>query len=206
MTMIANNITNHNNTYFGYLLCSSPMNRTQELEHGLILVVSHTPDIAIGIQINEIIPNQSIQGISERIGIHMPGHDPLWIGGSSGHDRVHVIHTTDWAGRSTVPISDDLSITNDISVLSALSAGEGPSKFRACAGFWSWSGRELSHKLTTRPSSFSDATDKITKISRGMSWEIVPATCDLVLSDLSGHAQWKRAIEASAHHQASLWF
>jgi putative AlgH/UPF0301 family transcriptional regulator len=195
--MIANN-----NTYFGYLLCSSPTTRTQELEHGLILIVSHTPEIAIGIQINEMIPSQSIQGISERIGIPMPGDDPLWIGGSSGHDRVHVIHTTDWAGRSTVSISDDLSITNDISVLSALSAGEGPSKFRACAGFWSWSGRELSHKLTTRPSSF-DNTDKI---SKGMSWEIVPATCDLVLSDLSGHAQWKRAIEASAHHQASLWF
>jgi len=187
-----------NKTYFGYLLCSSPRTRNHELEHGVILVVSHTPDIAIGIQVNQAIPNQTLQEISGRIGIDIDGHDPIWFGGPNGQDRIHVIHSKDWSGRSTVSINEELSITNDISVLTALSAGEGPSTYRACAGYWSWEGMELAQSLSIRPSK---------KIMRNsMSWETVPATVDLVLSMQGGEQQWQEAIDASAHHQASLWF
>lgn len=187
-------------TYTGYLLCSSPKTSTHELEHGCILLVQHTNDMAIGIQVNQAIPNTTLQEVAERIGIKLPGLDPMWFGGPNGQDRVHVVHTKDWAGPSTVSISDELAVTNDISVLTAIAGREGPSDFRACAGYWSWPGVELAQSLSVRPSSKS-------KIIRNkMSWETVPATADLVFDLIGGKEQWERAIDASAQHQARLWF
>ena len=138
-----------NDKFVGHLLASSPILYSSDEPQKVILIINHNPQLVIGIQINQEILGQTIQRVSSRIGIPFFGNDPLWDGGNLGKDKIHVIHTTDWMGRSSVQLNDELAVTSDISVLTALSEGQGPSQFRACAGFCSWSNSCL---LYTSPS------------------------------------------------------
>jgi putative AlgH/UPF0301 family transcriptional regulator len=174
--------------YTGHLLASGPMSRDAH-EHSVLLVVSHSAELAIGLQINHAVPNQTIQDIAERIGIIMPGEDPLWYGGLKSQDRINIIHSTDWLSITSVKLTDDIAITNDISILTAISQDSGPEQFRACAGFISWPGYEIARMLK----------------ESNNNWEAVPATPDLVFGFQAGDNQWERVLEASARYQAEKW-
>lgn len=187
-----------NDRFTGYLLASSPaLYQDNELQK-VILIISHSSQLVIGIQINQEILGQTIQAVSGRLGITIDGRDPLWDGGILGRDKIHVIHSTDWAGMSTVNLTDDIAVTSDISVLAALARGDGPSKFRACAGFYSWSNDELMDSLGISPTGIERKKTK---------WEMTPANDESVLSsDLSGDDQWLSILEASATYQSTKWF
>jgi putative AlgH/UPF0301 family transcriptional regulator len=186
-----------NDNFVGMVLASSPMLYSNDDPQKVILIISHNSQLVIGLQINQEILGQTIQGVSGRIGIPFFGNDPLWHGGYLGKDKIHVIHTSDWMGKSSVKISDELAVTSDISVLTALSANEGPAEFRACAGFCSWSNSELMDSLGIQP----DGIER-----KPTEWEIAPGTCKLVM-DLDGaDTQWLKVLEASAAYQATQWF
>ena len=186
-----------NDTFTGYLLASSPILYNEADPQKLILIINHSPQLVIGLQINQEILGQTIQGVSKRMGITIDGEDCLWNGGTLGKDKIHVIHSTDWKGISTTTLSDDLAITSDISVLTALSRSEGPSKFKACAGFHSWTHPELMNSLGIQPNGIE---------RKQTDWEVVPANEDLVLDGTAGDDQWLMALEASAIYQSSHWF
>jgi putative AlgH/UPF0301 family transcriptional regulator len=186
-----------NDKFPGYLLASSPaLYQDNELQK-VILVISHTSQLVIGIQINQEIMGQTIQAVSGRLGINIDGRDPLWNGGILGRDKIHVIHSTDWAGMSTVNLTDDIAVTSDISVLAALSRGDGPSRFRACAGFYSWGNDEFMDSLGIRPTGI---------MRKKTDWEMSPSDPESVLGDLNGDDQWLSILEASAIYQSTKWF
>ena len=107
--------------------------------------------------------------------------------------KIHVVHSTDWMGLSSSKITDDIAVTNDISVLAAVSRNEGPEYFRACAGFWVWSDGRMNHMLDPH-----DTTEPI-------KWEILPATMETVFAE-QGIDQWLLAIDRSAQFQTATWF
>jgi putative transcriptional regulator len=181
-------------SFQGHLLVANPNNPRDELSRAVVLLVTHTNDKCVGIQINNPVTDPDLQTISANIGIDFTGSDPLWYGGSVGTNKIHVVHSTDWSGLSTIKINDEISVTNDISVLAALSRGEGPNLFRACAGYWVWEDGELDHQLDPKN------TDRTTH-----KWETVEATVDNVF-DGEGPEQWRKVIEESARQQVSSWF
>jgi putative AlgH/UPF0301 family transcriptional regulator len=186
-----------NDKFTGYLLASSPMIYDNTDSQKLILIISHSQQLVIGLQINQEILGQTIQGVGHRMGIPIEGEDVIWNGGTLGKDKIHVIHSADWMGVTSVKLSSDIVVTSDISVLTALSRSEGPSRFRACAGFYSWTHTELMDSLGIQP----------TGIQRKQTdWDVVPANETLVLESGSGDDQWLTALEASAVYQSSHWF
>ena len=140
---------------------------------------------------------QTLQQIGRRMGILIEGNDPIWYGGDLGKNKIHIIHSTDWMGASSVKISSELAVTNDISIMAALSQSEGPSSYRACAGFCSWSNDELMHDLGVESASIT---------RQETLWEMAPATLKLTMCDQGGDFQWLRTLEASAAYQATQWF
>jgi putative AlgH/UPF0301 family transcriptional regulator len=186
-----------NDKFVGHLLASSPILYSSDEPQKVILIINHNPQLVIGIQINQEILGQTIQRVSSRIGIPFFGNDPLWDGGNLGKDKIHVIHTTDWMGRSSVQLNDELAVTSDISVLTALSEGQGPSQFRACAGFCSWSNSEFMDALGIQPGGIE---------RKQTDWEIAPGTTSLVMHPDGAEPQWLRVLEASAVFQAAQWF
>jgi putative AlgH/UPF0301 family transcriptional regulator len=186
-----------NDKFTGHLLASSPALYQNDEPQKVILIISHIDHLAVGIQINQEIMGQTLQAVSGRLGIPIEGSDPLWRGGNLGTDKIHVIHSTDWSGITTVKLTDDVAVTSDISVLTALSRNDGPSKFRACAGFYSWTNSELMDSLGINAAGIE---------RKQTDWEMVPANEELVMDDISGDDQWLCVLEASASYQSTKWF
>jgi len=183
--------------FSGHILASSPAMFQEDIQQQVILLISHTSQLAIGVQINHEAMGQSLQAIGKRMGIDIPGSDPIWNGGTLGRDKIHIIHSTDWMGSSSVRITDDIAVTNEVSILLAMSQNEGPKYYKACSGFYSWSHDELMHSLGVK-----SASVKIYQTA----WEIVPASTDLIFLDRGGDQQWLKTLEASATYQSTRWF
>jgi putative transcriptional regulator len=180
--------------YQGYLLAANPSNPRDGLDRAVILILSHTHDTAIGLQINMPFDTLTIDSISENLGIAIDSTDSVYQGGSNNVNKISVVHSTDWTGMSTILLTEHLAVTNDISVLAAISRGEGPEYFRACAGYWMWDSRQLEDQLDPK-------TNQRTRYK----WEAVPAKPSDVF-DCNGGDQWRTVLEACARHQVAAWF
>jgi putative transcriptional regulator len=179
--------------YLGHLLVANPNNPRDELAKSVLLLVTHTPQNAIALQINNAVDQLNLRTIAERINLQYLADDPLYYGGNVSQNKIHVVHSSDWKGLSTVSLTDEISVTNDISVIAALVQGSGPRYFRACAGFCAWSDGKLDQQLDPK---YQEDSYK---------WEIVPATIENVFGS-DGTDQWRGAIDEAAQFRVENWF
>lgn len=136
-----------NKSYVGNLLIANPSNPQDELDKSVILVVTHNESLSIGLQINRIQTDTNLSIVSQNLGIPFYGTEPVYYGGNISVNKIHIVHTLDWRGLGTVPISKQLGVTNDISILSAISQNQGPRYYKACAGYWLWEDGRLDIQL-----------------------------------------------------------
>ena len=179
--------------YPGYLLVANPNNPRDELSKAVLLCVNHAGNLAIGLQINNPLEDIDLQHVVDNLGMESSVNAPLWFGGNISQNKIHVVHSNDWRGLSTVKMNDEISVTNDISVLAAIARGEGPRYFRACAGYWLWDDGRMDRMLNPR------AKDEPIK------WEIAPATMDSIF-DGEGPDQWRAVLDKAAKYQVDAWF
>jgi putative transcriptional regulator len=185
------------NFYTGNLLVANPNNPRDELSKSVTLLISHNKRMALGLQINNSISHMTLNQVAENTGLdtNHPASRldvPLYYGGVHGVHRVQVVHTSDWQGPTTITLSKDISVTNDISVLQALSRGKGPRLFRACAGFWTWEDGKLDCQLDNHNREESHR------------WEIAPASTETVFES-DGDEQWQRSLINAAHYTTAQW-
>jgi putative AlgH/UPF0301 family transcriptional regulator len=182
------------NSYLGHLLLANPNNPKNELAKSVVMLVTHTPNIAVGLQLNNPHEDLTIGRISKNIGIDHEGDQPIYFGGQVNTHKIHILHSMDWCGLSTVELAPNIGLTNDISVLAAMARSEGPSKFRACAGYWLWESGKLDNEL------YNDQIEM-----NSYRWELIQATEELVF-DCDPYYQWQTCIEAVAKKKFSQWF
>lgn len=178
--------------YEGYLLAANPANPKDDLARSVVLLLRHADDLAIGLQINRSLPSPTLAEISEKNGIDIIGNEPLWYGGNIEERKIHVVHSTDWMGVSSMELTPEIAVTNDISILAAVSRGEGPEFFRACTGYWLWGEGRMNHMLDPHYS------------AEPIKWEIVPATMETVFAEQELD-QWLLALDRSAQYQTAGW-
>lgn len=179
--------------YQGQLLVSNPLNPRDELSSSVILVITHNEKSSVGLQINNRISGLDLSTVAHGVGIWYDGQEPVYRGGNVGPNKIHVIHSQDWMGINSSPITDTLAITNDISVIAAISQNEGPEYFRACAGVWLWENGVLDSQMDMKNKEM---------IHR---WETLTPTINSVF-DLDESEQWRRCLELSACSQVGLYF
>jgi len=175
-------------------LVSNPLNPRDELEQSVILIVTHTDQLGIGLQINNPQEDLDLGKISTGMGLPFYSKDPVYYGGNMNQNKIHVIHSLDWRSLSTVQLTKDIGITNDISILSAISQGEGPEFYKACSGYWLWEEGRLDIQLDPR-NHLEHEPHK---------WEIAPANINNVFK-IHPDELWERSIEASARYHTSTW-
>lgn len=181
-------------SYQGQLLIAHPNNPEDNLKQGVLLVISYADPMCIGIQLNRPIEHLKLASICRNMDIEYSGTEYLYHGGLVGTGKVHVVHSNDWQGPSTVKVTDQLSVTSDISVLVALSQGQGPEYFRSIAGYWTWSKNILDSQLGLSNKRLTD-----------YKWETVPATLERVF-EFDREDQWQYCMQASAEMQVNSWF
>ena len=177
--------------YQGHLLVANPANPSDSLEQAVILLVTHDENKAVGLQINRPLDELSLASIMENLSIPYDGDAPVYLGGSVNSNKIHIIHTTDWSGPATQKINDVISLTNDTSILRALSKHKGPRKFIACSGHWLWEDHTLDQQLHPHEHLLHR-------------WEVAEATEKSVFN-IDPQDSWVQAIEMSADLRVSEW-
>lgn len=182
-------------SYAGQLLAANPLNPKDSLENGVILVVSHATEYSLGLQINRPLTDFTIGEVGAQVGLFIDLDDPVYYGGNITTNKIHIIHSNDWSGLTTIKINDEISVTNDISVLVAMSKNEGPEYFRACAGFWGWESGQLENQLSAIPNQ---------RVRHR--WEPVTATLENVFGQADQDDHWRSVLNEAARERVSSWF
>jgi putative transcriptional regulator len=180
----------------GQLLASHPKRAEPALRKGVILVVRHDETGAVGLQINKQFHDESftLYTVMKNQGLYTDLDQPLYYGGDDGPSRIHIIHSLDWYASSTVKINQNIGVSNDVSILAAISENEGPEYFRAIAGYTKWGRGKLDLEvLGQEPYSIVD------------SWSCAPASMESVF-ELDDIDQWYKVIDDSTKIQVSAWF
>jgi len=179
--------------YVGKLVIAHPSNPRNEAARSVQIVVTDTDSVTVCLQINTPHPELTLSRVTRNIGIDHEGDQPVYFGGVVNPHKIHVIHSLDWAGISTVPLTDHIGLTNDISVLMALSRNEGPEYFRACAGYWAWEDGRFEREIL--------GTYRDDELDR---WEVLDSSIENVFL-IDSSQQWNHCIELLAKHKVSAW-
>lgn len=183
------------NQYPGYLLVANPNNPRDSMSRSVILLTEHEGSRAIGIQLNKPLANMTLAEVAINAGMEYQNssREALHFGGNFATNKVNIIHSSDWYSSGTVKLTKDISVTHDISILSAISQRQGPRHYRACSGCWVWENYSLDYQL-----------DSFHPMEHHR-WEVAPAIVNTIF-DLSGLDQWRKAIEDAANYSTAQWF
>lgn len=178
----------------GKILVAPPRNNEGHFSKTVVLVAQHGLSGAWGVVMNRQAKTVNMQAIMNAAGIEYGGNETVYVGGPVEPTRVHVVHTLDWTSSSTLKITEDLGITGDISVLAAISQGQGPQLYRAGIGLSVWSAGQLDGELSG-----------LDPWSPNHQWLPTDASVELCLTG-GGEEQWQRAIHQCVNQKISQLF
>jgi len=181
--------------YQGYLLAAHPRRQEPILRRGVVLIIEHDDTGAIGLQINKPFTNDlNFQTVMENVGLTSPHDRPLYSGGPTGSNRIHVVHSMDWSSPTTIRVNEHIGVSYDVSILAAIAENEGPEHFRVVAGFSRWLPGHLEGEvLGEAPWSIHHT------------WSFTPAEPEIVFG-LDDIEQWHAVINESTRIQVATWF
>ena len=140
------------------MLIAMPGLYETEFERSVILICSHSHEGAMGFVLNkksDITFSQFMTKLKGEVaaGIDLPDvdidHIPVHVGGPVDQGRGFVLHTSEYACDSTISITDDLSVTSTLEILTAISRGVGPAKAILCLGYAGWGAGQLEDEIAT---------------------------------------------------------
>lgn len=181
--------------YSGYLLASHPKRQDPLLRRSVMLILDHGRAGSMGLQINKPFANNvSFSTVMANVGLQADFDQPLYNGGPLSTNKVHVIHSLDWYSPSTIHLTDQIGVSNDLSILTAIADNDGPEYFRVVAGITKWPPGHLEGEVLGE-----DPWD----ISH--TWSYLP-TDNEILFGYDDIDQWHRVIADSGKMQVSSWF
>lgn len=183
--------------YSGKLLIAQPKCVSNFFSETVILTVSHATHGAWGMIVNKRFSGDSmnLNDLLDSVGIERDRNftEPLYIGGPIERSKVAVLHTPDWMGHSTQQVTDYIYMTNDISILAAISRNEGPEKYRIICGLSAWGSGQLEGEMQGQA--------PWTPQHR---WLTAPATGEIFLYD--DRELWNRSLQTAVNLEVKEWF
>lgn len=182
--------------YTGYLLAAHPLRKEKNFQQGVLFTVSYTSKGVYGLQINQ--PSSTglkFIDVMEKLNfsIEFIDHDlPIYFGGFSNPSRVYILHSNDWVSSTSIKYNSQISLTSDLSILSAISVNQGPKHFRAIIGSHFWNNDSLNQELGMNDNDFNH-------------WYYTSATNKLVFSS-DQNEQWINVLKNVGTHQINKWF
>lgn len=180
--------------YAGNLLIANPTNPEDELSRAVLLCLSHTTDTSIALQINRMNTETTLAMVARNLNIQYLGSEPLWYGGNIAMDKVHVIHSLDWKGLGTIALTNTIGVTHDVSVLIAIARQQGPTYFKACAGYWLFEEGRLDQHLS-----------KERVPGDPFKWETLPANIENVFNT-DHDIMWESCLQNSIESKVRYFF
>lgn len=162
----------------GRLLIAMPSILDGQLSHSVIFMCAHTPDGAMGIQLNKPIERPRFDDLLRQLDVEPvpPARQiRLMSGGPVDNARGFVLHTSDWMVAASLHVDDGHALTASLDVLKAIAEGGGPRQGFLALGYVGWSAGQLDDEI------------------RRSAWLEAPADENL-LFDANHETKWRRAL------------
>ena len=162
----------------GQFLIATPAIGDSRFKQSVILVCAHNEEHAMGVVINDVMPELTLFELLDQFGLDEPrGEDgPVLSGGPVARDRGFVLHSDDYdCPGVTLAINEGLCLTTSRTVLESICSEDRPERVMLALGYAGWGGGQLEQELVDN------------------AWLTAPADIDLVF-DMAFSTKWSRAL------------
>lgn len=142
----------------GQFLVAMPGIGDERFEDTVIYLVGHSEDGAMGLIVNDVLPDLSFGDILSELDlapdeehIRVPDHirdRHVLRGGPVDTGRGFVLHSSDYFRKgSSFPVNQDINLTASQEILRSISRGEAPEKSLLALGYCGWGPGQLEGEL-----------------------------------------------------------
>lgn len=134
----------------GQLLIAMPSMSDARFEHGVIFIIAHDDQGAMGLLLNKPIDGFTFHDLLLQIDLK-PGKDtptpPVYYGGPVEVGRGFVLHSPDFNSPTTIQINDEFSLSATLEVIEAIALKKGPKQAILTLGYAGWSPGQLDQEV-----------------------------------------------------------
>ncbi|MBT9384854.1 YqgE/AlgH family protein [Pseudooceanicola sp. CBS1P-1] len=149
----------------GQILIAMPGIGDSRFEHSVILICAHGDDGAMGLMINRHAGQVTLGALCDQLSIDVPrkmAERAVHSGGPVERERGFVLHSSEYKGSvSTLPISDELSMTATLDILEDIAEGRGPARSMMMLGYCGWAPGQLEAELGENGWLIGDPTQEL---------------------------------------------
>lgn len=137
----------------GKLLIALPGMGDERFAQTVIYMCAHSAKGAMGIVINKPIPGLTFAEVMKQLQIEtkpLTAELPILYGGPVETGRGFVLHSGDYDGNdSTLPVSEDISLTATLDIVRAIAEGRGPRQVLFALGYAGWAPGQVESEFQT---------------------------------------------------------
>lgn len=136
----------------GQILIAMPSMSDPRFARTVIYLCAHNADGAMGLVLNRLINSITFKDLLEELKVEEPTPDngsapAIHFGGPVETGRGFVLHSVDYAGPDSMPLSGKFALTATVDILKAIAAGEGPQQHLLALGYAGWGPGQLDGEL-----------------------------------------------------------
>jgi putative transcriptional regulator len=149
----------------GKLLIALPGMPDPRFERSVIFICAHSGEGAMGLIINKPVEGLSFREMMEKLQIGVTTNTPdrpILFGGPVQTGRGFVLHSGEFESQdSTMPVTEDISLTATLDILRAIASGQGPQKSLFALGYAGWDGGQIEDEIRANGWVHCDADNAI---------------------------------------------
>jgi putative transcriptional regulator len=135
----------------GKLLIALPGMNDPRFEKTVIFMCAHSGEGAMGLIINKPVDGLGFHSLMTRLGLRIGAKTPdfpVLYGGPVETGRGFVLHSGDYESPdSTMPVSEDVSLTGTLDILRAMAEARGPQKAIFALGYAGWGPGQIEDEI-----------------------------------------------------------
>lgn len=134
----------------GQLLLAMPNMEDPRFDRSVIYICSHSKDGAMGLVVNEIMPELSFAELLNQLDIDVSGEvadTTVFRGGPVESGRGFVLHSADFVQETTMIVSETLALTATVDILKAIAEGSGPQHSLLALGYAGWGAGQIEEEI-----------------------------------------------------------
>jgi len=147
----------------GSFLISTSKMPDPRFREKLIFMCGHTEEGAIGLVINNPLPDVRLDEIFKSADIPVPDFElpPVYLGGPVEMGSGFILYTADYHAESQLQVSATVCLSSDPKILQDIALNAGPSKYLFLLGYAGWGPGQLEDELTDNGWLMLPAEDKV---------------------------------------------
>lgn len=178
----------------GKLLIALPGMPDPRFEKSVIFMCAHSFQTgAMGLIINKKIEGLDFRDLVQKLEIPMTARTPdfpVLYGGPVETGRGFVLHTGDYeSDESTLPVTEDISLTATLDILRAIADGRGPAKSIFALGYAGWGAGQIEDEIRSNGWIHCEADAQVLfDVDLDSKWATALGKLGIDVSGLSAHA------------------